>query len=96
LPLFRRGAPAVSALLEMCADDASVRRHGRRALVAGMVSLAGPAPGLAVAATAVAQRARRLLSPARRRSRWAHGVVASLLIAATATAPAVVAALCSH
>ena len=35
LPLFTRGAEAVAALLEMCADDTAIRGHGSRPLIAG-------------------------------------------------------------
>lgn len=98
VPLFTCGADAVSALLEMCADDAAVRRHGRDHLLSGMLALAGPEPaaGMAVAATAVARRAQRLLAPARREIRCGHAVFASVTIAVLAAAPALVASLCSH
>jgi Zn-dependent protease with chaperone function len=98
VPLFRRAAIAVTALLEMCADDDAVRRHGRDDLLSGMLALAAPAPaaGMAVAATAVAERARRLLVPARRELLWGHAVVVSVLIVVLTAAPAVVASLCRH
>jgi Zn-dependent protease with chaperone function len=99
LPLFTRGACAVAALLEMCADDQAARRHGPRPLVAGMLALAGPLPhpaGLAVAATATAARAHRLMAPAHRGTRWCHQLSASAAIAATVAAPIVVNVLCHH
>lgn len=99
LPLFTRGAAVVAELLEMCADDRAARRHGPRPLVAGMLALASPPPaagGLAVAATATATRARRLLEPARRSTRWCHRVATSAVIAATIAAPVVVNVLCHH
>ena len=99
LPLFTRGAAAVAELLEMCADDTAARRHGPRPLVAGMLALASPLPpsgGLAVAATATAARARRLLDPAGRSTRWCHRVAISATIAATIGAPVVVNVLCHH
>lgn len=98
LPLFPSAAAAVAELLEMCADDTAARRHGSRALVAGMIMLAGPvAPaGLAMAATAVAVRANRLLTPARRGSLWRHQLMASATIAVTAGAPIVINMLCHH
>lgn len=99
LPLFTRGAAAVAELLEMCADDTAARRHGPRPLVAGMLALASPLPpsgGLAVAATATAARARRLLDPAGRSTRWCHRVATSATIAATIGAPVVVNVLCHH
>jgi Zn-dependent protease with chaperone function len=99
LPLFTRGAAAVAELLEMCADDSAARRHGPRPLVAGMLTLASPSPpagGLAVAATATAARAHRLLEPACQSKRWCHRVVTSAVIAATIAAPVVVNVLCHH
>jgi Zn-dependent protease with chaperone function len=99
LPLFARGAAAVADLLEMCADDGAARRHGPRPLVAGMLALASPPPpaaGLAVAATATAVRAHRLLTPARRSIRWCHRVATSAVITVTVAAPVVVNVLCHH
>jgi Zn-dependent protease with chaperone function len=98
LPLFTRGAVAVAALLEMCADDTAARRHGSRDLVGGMITLAGPvAPaGLAMATTAVAARAHRLLAPACRRTLWRHQLLASATIAVTAGAPVVINLICHH
>lgn len=99
LPLFTRGAAAVAELLEMCADDTAARRHGPRPLVAGMLALASPLPpasGLAMAATATAARARRLLNPACRSTRWCHLLATSATIAATIAAPVVVNVLCHH
>jgi Zn-dependent protease with chaperone function len=98
LPLFPRGAAAVSALLEMCADDTAARRHGSRALVAGMLELAGPVQpaGLAVGATAIAVRANRLLVPAGQGSLFRHRMLAWATIAATAGAPLVINLICHH
>ncbi len=98
LPLFPRGAAAVGELLEMCADDTAARRHGGRALVAGMLELAGPVQpaGLAVGATAIALRANRLLVPAGRGSLQRHRLLAWATIAATAGAPLVINLICHH
>jgi Zn-dependent protease with chaperone function len=99
LPLFTRGAAAVADLLEMCADDRAARHHGPRPLVTGMLALASPPPpagGLAVAATATAARAHRLLQPAGRSTRWCHRVATSAVIVATIAAPVVVNVLCHH
>ena len=99
LPLFTRGAVAVAELLEMCADDRAASRYGPRSLVAGMLALASPLPpagGLAMAATATAARARRLLDPANRSTRWCHRVATSATIAATIAVPVVVNVLCHH
>jgi len=98
LPLFPRGAAAVGELLEMCADDTAARRHGSRALVAGMLELAGPVQpaGLAVGATAIAVRANRLLVPAGRGSVRRHRFLAWATIAVTAGAPVVINLICHH
>jgi beta-lactamase regulating signal transducer with metallopeptidase domain len=65
LTLIREGATQVSRLLEMCADDASARRHGSRALLSGLIALCGAAPAEALAAAdvAVLARAERLTVP---------------------------------
>lgn len=98
LPLFPRAAAAVGDLLEMCADDTAAQRHGGRALVAGMLELAGPVrpAGLAVGATAIALRANRLLAPAGRGSLRRHRLVAWLTIAVTAGTPVVINLICHH
>ena len=63
--LITDGAAQVTRLLEMCADDTAARRHGRRALLSGLVMLAGAAPAQALAAAdrAVLTRAERLAEP---------------------------------
>jgi hypothetical protein len=63
--LMREGATQVSRLLEMCADDASARRHGSAPLVSGLITLcrAAPAGALAAADVAVLARAERLAVP---------------------------------
>lgn len=98
LPLFRRGVAAVGDLLEMCADDTAARRHSSRALVAGMLELAGPVQpaGLAVGATAIAVRANRLLIPAGRGSLRRHRLLAWATIVVTAGAPVAINLLCHH
>lgn len=65
LALMTRGAAEVSRLLEMCADDAAARRHGNRALLTGLMALAGGAPAAALGAAdvAVLNRAERLALP---------------------------------
>jgi Zn-dependent protease with chaperone function len=70
--LISRGADEVGRLLEMCADDAAVRRHGERALLDGLLVLVGAAPAHALGAADVAalHRARRLAAPATQRARW--------------------------
>jgi hypothetical protein len=59
---------AVATLVEMCADDQAVRRHGRRAVRTALRRIAGGIPphmGLAAASTGVAARLRRLDLPPR-------------------------------
>ncbi len=62
LSLITVGVAEVARLLEMCADDAAVRRHGSAALLSGLASLvaAGPVEALAAADIAVLARAERL------------------------------------
>lgn len=66
LSLMTQGATEVSRILEMCADDAAARRFGHRALLLGLMSLAGAAPAgsLGAADVAVLSRAERLAVPA--------------------------------
>lgn len=82
LTLMREGALEVARLLEMCADDAAVRRCGRDAVLSGLRALAGAAPATALGAAdvAVVSRARRLTAPP---PDHVHGVQAAL--AGTAT-----------
>ncbi len=65
LPLMTQGAEHVSRLLEMCADDAAARRHGREALLTGLLAMTGstPAGTLGAATVAVLERVRRLSAP---------------------------------
>lgn len=69
--LMTRGATEVSRMLEMCADDAAVRRFGHNTLLSGLMSLAGttPAGSLAAAGVATLSRAERLAVPATSRMR---------------------------
>lgn len=87
LALFTEGLQHVSRLLEMCADDVAVRRHDRRALLSGLVTLcrAAPAEALAAADLAVLARAERLAAapgdPAAAQARAALASVVALLAA---------------
>jgi Zn-dependent protease with chaperone function len=87
LALFSEGLQHVSRLLEMCADDAAVRRHDRRVLLSGLVTLcrAAPAEALAAADLAVVARAERLAAapgdPAAGQARAALASVVALLAA---------------
>jgi len=69
---------AVATLVEMCADDQAVRRHGRRAVRAALRRIAGGIPpqmSLAAAATGVRARLRRLDLPPRVLPVWLRAVV---------------------
>ncbi|MEZ0362607.1 M56 family metallopeptidase [Mycobacterium sp. pUA109] len=96
LPLFSAAADAVAVLLEMCADDVAVRRHGSRPLLGGLLALAGApssAPAvLGAADTAVLQRAERLLAPSRC---WRHRAVPTAVIAVAVLTPVAAALACS-
>ncbi len=92
LSLMTAGAQQVSGLLEMCADDAAARRHSRRALLSGLITLVAAAPteALAAADVAVLARAERLATPPREstkvKTRAALVGVMTVLVAAPLTA----------
>ncbi|MCM6778154.1 M56 family metallopeptidase [Nocardia sp. CDC159] len=85
LRLFTVGAREVARLLEMCADDAAVRRHGRAPLLSGLLALSGVAPAGALAASGadVLARAERLVAPrrARRLRRTRMGLLTGIGVA---------------
>lgn len=54
LPLITAAVAELSRQLEICADDAAARRHGRRALLSGLIALPDGA---------VFSRAERLILP---------------------------------
>lgn len=100
LPLFAAAPSAVATLLEMCADDTAVRRHGGDSLLGGLIALAGQpttaAAALAAADLDVLARAKRLTSPApwtQRCYKRTNLVAVMSLIAAT---PVLTAMLCHH
>ena len=67
LPLMRDADTQITRLVEMHADDAATATRGAGPLATALVILAagaGPAPGLAAAATDAVQRIQRLLRPA--------------------------------
>ncbi|GAY17851.1 M56 family metallopeptidase [Mycobacterium sp. shizuoka-1] len=99
LRLFPAGASAASRLLEMCADDAAVRRYGATPLVESLVCLAGnPATHarLGAADTAVVARVTRLARKAGPIRRWRHRIALNATIILTAVAPVLVAVVCAH
>jgi Zn-dependent protease with chaperone function len=64
--LFAVASAEIARLVELCADDAAARGHGRRVLVDALLRLtASPAPSGALAATGhnVVDRIERLMSP---------------------------------
>jgi Zn-dependent protease with chaperone function len=71
VPLTRAADTQITRLVEMHADDTATAGRGTRPLATALVVLAaaGPAPGLAAAATDAVQRIQRLLRPAEPLSR---------------------------
>jgi hypothetical protein len=96
---MRAAARSVPALLEMCADDAATRRHGREPLLAGLVMLSTrlrlPEGVLAATGTAVTDRVTRLMQP--RRALWWHprSLTTVLIVMGTAAAPAFALTMCT-
>lgn len=96
IDLFSRAATQISSLLEMCADDAAVRRHGRQPLLAGLLALTGagaPAHGLAAARIAVLARAERLTDPQHGLARIRTRATLSGVVATMAATPLAILAL---
>ncbi|KUI37534.1 M56 family metallopeptidase [Mycobacterium sp. GA-2829] len=94
--LFTDAATHIGSLLEMCADDAAARRHGRQPLLAGLLTLSGvntPAHGLAAAGVAVLTRAERLSDPPRRFARIQTHLTLGGAVAAMAATPLAIVAL---
>jgi Zn-dependent protease with chaperone function len=97
--LFTVGAVEVARLLEMCADDAAARRHGRIGVVEALLALgsspvSGPAGALGAAGPTVLARAERLLAPAPTTAvRLANRVVLAAATAALLVGPIATVAL---
>lgn len=93
LPLFRNAVDAVGPLVEMCADDAAARRYVRRAVLGGLVALAGQprATGSALAAadTPAVARALRLAEPVPNGARLRQLVVLGATLASLVGTPVV-------
>lgn len=98
LTLFSAAADEVANLLEMCADDVAVRRHGKMALVRGLLALTAPpatAPAaLGAAGTATLARATRLASEVSRRRRWQERAMLAITTAVTVITPLAVGLAC--
>lgn len=94
--LFTSAATHIGSLLEMCADDAAVRQHGRQPLLAGLLTLSGanaPAHGLAAAGVAVLARAERLFDPPRGLARIQTRITLGGAVGAMAATPVAIVAL---
>lgn len=98
LPLFSAAADAVARLLEMCADDVAVRRHGTMPLLRGLLALATQSPiaetALGAAGTAVLARAARLTNPLPRRTRCRDGLMLSAATGLALLTPLMLALAC--
>lgn len=100
IDLVTKGAAEVARLLEMCADDAAVRRHGRRTVLEALLRLSGVAPvppgALGASSVGVLVRAERLAE----RPGHAHcagmRLMLSAVIVLVATGPAVTSLLAAH
>ena len=95
ITLITEGAEQVSRLLEMCADDVAARRHGRGALLSGLLALSGvtPAGALGAADIAVLARAQRLAAPRAQLALARSRAALSCTVTVMATGPLLAAAL---
>lgn len=87
--LMTEGAHHISRLLEMCADDAAAREHGRQPILDGILALTGatPVPSGAIGAAGVAVLARaERLADAREAGLGRRTLIAAV-IAMTAGGP---------
>ncbi len=96
ISLITEGAQQVSQLLEMCADDVAARRHSRRALLSGLITLctAAPAEALAAADLAVLARAERLARPPKESMKVKTRAALTSVIAIMAAGPLIAVADC--
>jgi beta-lactamase regulating signal transducer with metallopeptidase domain len=89
LRLMTEGAHHISRLLEMCADDAAAREHGRQPILDGILALTGATPvpsgALGAAGVAVLARAERLADA--RDAGVGRGALTAAVIAMTAGGP---------
>jgi Zn-dependent protease with chaperone function len=95
ITLITHGADQVSRLLEMCADDVAARRHGRVALLSGLLALSGVAPlgALGAADIDVLARAERLTAPSAELARAGSRAALTGAVTAMIAGPLVTAAL---
>jgi Zn-dependent protease with chaperone function len=86
IPVLAQASREVLPLLEMCADDAAVRRHGSAAVTGALQSLSSaPTPQETFAAGSISaqERITRLCRPAEGRSRKRGGLVAAVAVLVT-------------
>lgn len=96
--LFAAAAEAAADLLEMCADDAAVRVHGKMPLLRGLLALSGDSPmvsaALGASGTATLARAARLATPVSRRTWWRERVLLCTAMGFAVLSPVVVGLAC--
>jgi beta-lactamase regulating signal transducer with metallopeptidase domain len=89
LRLMTEGAHHISRLLEMCADDAAAREHGRQPILDGILALTGATPvpsgAMGAAGVAVLARAERLADA--RDAGVGRSALTAAVIAMTACGP---------
>lgn len=97
-PLMRTAAQSVPPLLEMCADDAAIREHGRTPLVTSLVLLSTghrlPQGSLSAAGSAVVERVLRLTQPMPAPP-WRRYGCGSAIAATTCAGPMIALFFCS-
>jgi Zn-dependent protease with chaperone function len=85
IPVLARASREVGRLLEMCADDAAARRHGRTAVAGALRSLSSaptPRETFAAASESAEERISRLCRPGRER-RSSGGLVTAVAVLVT-------------
>jgi Zn-dependent protease with chaperone function len=96
VPLFVSAAAGIRQLIELCADDAAIRVHGRLPLAQALLALSGlevPSTALGGAGEATALRIDRLLGSPTASSRWRARWALGLALLAVGLGPAVALAM---
>src|SRR5918994_266348 len=86
IPVLAQAAREVGRLLEMCADDAAARRHGRAPVADALRSLASsptPRETFAAGSLSTEERITRLGRPQHGRSRTRGGLVTAVAVLTT-------------
>jgi Zn-dependent protease with chaperone function len=86
IPVLAGASREVGRLLEMCADDAAVRRHGRVAVAGALRSLASsptPRETFSAGSTSAEERISRLWRPDHGRSRTSSGLLTAVAVLTT-------------